>query len=74
MSSHGFARGEYKYWAYPLPEAVAGTLYPHLVEVVNRWNQAIKIDVRYPTDHAEYLEQCHEAVAAGFCGFLNRIA
>jgi hypothetical protein len=53
---------------------VAGTLYPHLVEVVNRWNQAIKIDVRYPTDHAEYLEQCHEAVAAGFCGFLNRIA
>jgi hypothetical protein len=64
MSRHGFGRGEYKYWAYPLPEAVAtlrGALYPHLAEVANRWNQTMKIVVRYPADHAEYLEQCHEA-------------
>ena len=63
MSRHGFGRGEYKYWAYPLPEAVATlrcALYPHLAEVANRWNQTMQIDVRYPADHTEYLEQCHE--------------
>jgi uncharacterized protein len=63
MSRHGFGRGEYKYWAHPLPEAVATlrcALYPHLAEVANRWNQTMQIDVRYPADHTEYLEQCHE--------------
>jgi len=63
MARHGFGRGEYKYWAYPLPEAVATlrcALYPHLAEVANRWNQTMQIDVRYPADHTEYLEQCHE--------------
>jgi hypothetical protein len=64
MARHGFGRGEYKYWAYPLPETVAalrGTLYPHLSGVANRWNQTLGIDVHYPADHAEYLERCHEA-------------
>jgi hypothetical protein len=64
MARHGFGRGEYKYWAYPLPEAVAalrGTFYPYLSGVANRWNETLGIDVRYPEDHAEYLERCHEA-------------
>ena len=64
MARHGFGRGEYKYWAYPLPEEVATlrrTLYPHLSGVANRWNQTLGIDVQYPEDHAEYLERCHEA-------------
>ena len=64
MARHGFGRGEYKYWAYPLPEAVAtlrNELYPRLAGVANRWNQTLGIDDRYPADHGEYLERCHEA-------------
>jgi hypothetical protein len=64
MARHGFGRGEYKYFAYPLPEPVAalrGTLYPPLAEIANRWNEAMAIDLRYPQDHADYLARCHQA-------------
>ena len=64
MARHGFGRGEYKYWAYPLPktiETLRATLYPQLAAVANRWNQIMKIDVRYPATHAAFLEQCHGA-------------
>jgi uncharacterized protein len=64
MARHGFGRGEYKYFAYPLPELVAGlrtALYPRLAEVANRWNEAMGIDARYPPDHAEFLDRCHQA-------------
>ena len=64
MARHGFGRGEYKYWSYPLPdtiEALRTALYPHLAGVANRWNRSMKIDVQYPETHAEYLEQCHQA-------------
>ncbi|HSZ64680.1 MAG TPA: 2OG-Fe(II) oxygenase [Xanthobacteraceae bacterium] len=64
MSRHGFGRGEYKYFAYPLPDIVTelrGSLYPPLAEVANGWNAAMGLDVRYPTDHAAYLKRCHKA-------------
>ena len=64
MARHGFGRGEYKYFAYPLPEAVAvlrAALYPPLAEIANRWNQAMAIDLRYPREHASYLARCREA-------------
>jgi hypothetical protein len=64
MARHGFGRGEYKYWSYPLPEIVADlrtALYPPLAEVANRWNQSMEIDVNYPGTHEEYLERCHAA-------------
>jgi len=64
MSRHGFGRGEYKYFGYPLPEIVAAlraALYPPLAEIANRWNAAMGIGVRYPPTHASYLARCHAA-------------
>ena len=64
MARHGFGRGEYQYFRYPLPDLVAdlrAALYPHLCGVANRWNQAMGIDVRYPREHAAFLKRCHEA-------------
>jgi hypothetical protein len=64
MARHGFGRGEYKYFAYPLPKVVVDlrtSLYPALAEVANRWNVALKIDTTFPLDHAEFLKRCHEA-------------
>lgn len=64
MARHGFGQGEYGYFAYPLPEAVATlrrSLYPQLAAVANRWNEAMGIAVRYPDEHAAYLKRCHAA-------------
>ena len=64
MARHGYGRGEYKYFAYPLPEIVAdlrAALYPRLADTANRWNAAMRIDVQYPQTHAEYLARCHAA-------------
>jgi uncharacterized protein len=64
MARHGFGRGEYKYFAYPLPETVAAlrtALYGPLAAIANRWNEVMGIDARYPGDHSSYLERCHRA-------------
>lgn len=64
MSRHGFGRGEYKYFAYPLPDVVAGlrgSLYPPLAEIANRWNEALGIDIRFPAKHDEFLKRCRQA-------------
>jgi len=64
MARHGFGRGEYQYFAYPLPDPVASLrtrLYPHLAPVANHWNRAMKIEVAYPDEHAEFVRRCHAA-------------
>ncbi|HEX7360527.1 MAG TPA: 2OG-Fe(II) oxygenase [Bryobacteraceae bacterium] len=64
MARHGFGRGEYKYFQYPLPDLVANlraTVYPQLVPIANRWNAAMHIDVRYPEEHADFIQRCREA-------------
>jgi len=64
MARHGFGRGEYQYFAYPLPGLVAelrDTLYARLAPVADRWNAAMGIGVRYPATHAAFVERCHHA-------------
>ena len=64
MAQHGFGRGEYQYFNYPLPapvEALRTGAYPHLVPLADRWNEAMGIDVRYPPTHAGFLARCHAA-------------
>lgn len=64
MGQHGFGRGEYKYFAYPLPDLIASlrtTIYSHLAPVANRWNEAMGIDIQYPDSHADFIARCHAA-------------
>lgn len=64
MGRYGFGRGEYKYFSYPLPPLVAGlreALYRRLAPIANRWNEAMRLDVRYPAEHADFITRCHDA-------------
>jgi uncharacterized protein len=64
MGRHGFGRGEYKYFSYPLPQPIADmrpVLYGRLVDVANRWNEAMGIAIRYPEQHDAFLKRCHAA-------------
>jgi uncharacterized protein len=64
MARHGFGRGEYKYFGYPLPglvESFRSALYPRLVPIANRWYDAMGIDVRFPDRHADFIDRCHSA-------------
>lgn len=64
MARHGFGRGEYRYFSYPLPDIIVDlrvSLYPYLVPIANYWNELMGIDVRYPKDHKKFIERCHMA-------------
>jgi uncharacterized protein len=64
MERHGFGRGEYKYFAYPLPDLIAGlrtSVYPRLVPIANHWHETMGVESRFPDDHGEFLSRCHQA-------------
>ena len=64
MARHGFGKGEYKYFSYPLPAEIMTlrqALYPKLAPVANAWNERMGIEARFPQDHADYLGRCHTA-------------
>jgi hypothetical protein len=64
MARHGFGRGEYKYFRYPLPDLITELrteLYRRLAPLANQWNESMGIDVRYPGEHADFIERCHQA-------------
>src|SRR5258706_12600795 len=64
MGRHGFGRGEYKYFRYPLPDLIGrlrASLYPRLAPIANRWASAMPLAVTYPARHAQVLKRCHAA-------------
>lgn len=64
MARHGFGRGEYKYFAYPLPpllDELRHALYPPLAAIANRWNALMRVDVQYPDELEAFLDRCHRA-------------
>ncbi len=64
MARHGFGRGEYKYFTYPLPDKVAAlrtALYPRLAPIANRWSASLGLQERYPDAHADFITRCHNA-------------
>src|SRR5579863_4742904 len=64
MAKHGFGRGEYRYFKYPLPESIEDlrtALYPHLAQVANHWNEQLGDDRRYPGELGDFLKLCHGA-------------
>jgi hypothetical protein len=64
MARHGFGKGEYRYFRYPLPDVIEGlrtALYPRLAAVANDWNEKMGVAQRYPADHSAFLERCHGA-------------
>ena len=64
MARHGFGRGEYQYFRYPLPpplQEMREQLYTHLVPLANRWNAAMDVEASYPERHEAFLQRCHAA-------------
>ena len=64
MARHGFGRGEYRYFSYPLPDLVQTlrtALYPKLAPIANGWHDRMGMAVRFPATHAEFLKRCHDA-------------
>jgi uncharacterized protein len=64
MARHGFGRGEYKYFSYPLPpliQALRTAAYPHLVPIANQWHERMHKEARFPEDHTKFLVRCHKA-------------
>ncbi|MGB7975922.1 MAG: 2OG-Fe(II) oxygenase [Roseiarcus sp.] len=64
MAKHGFGKGEYKYFAYPLPDPIVALrrgFYARLAPIADRWNEAMGVSVRYPGQHDAFLARCHAA-------------
>lgn len=63
MQRYRFGKGEYKYFAYPLPpviQALRSTWYSQLVPIANNWMSVLNIDIAYPDSHETFLAQCHK--------------
>jgi hypothetical protein len=63
MAKHGFGRGEYKYFAYLLPEPIVALrrgFYSRLAPIADKWNEAMGVSVRYPAEHDAFLARCRE--------------
>lgn len=63
MERHAYGKGEYKYFAYPLPgliQQLRQSIYPHLAPVANNWMQQLNKDQTFPDIHEELISLCHQ--------------
>lgn len=64
MARHRFGRGQYRYFAHPLPSAVAelrASFWPHLLPVARDWAARLQQTAPWPDDFDAWLGQCHDA-------------
>ena len=64
MARHGFGRGEYRYFDYPLPPLIGAlreSLYARLAPVANRWYDAMGMTARFPDRHFAFIDRCKAA-------------
>ncbi|MFI5317667.1 MAG: 2OG-Fe(II) oxygenase [Myxococcota bacterium] len=64
MQQHGFGRGEYRYFQYPLPalvQSLRAELYAALAPIANRWRAQLGQPSEFPATLEAYLERCHAA-------------
>jgi hypothetical protein len=64
MERHGYGRGQYRYFSYPLPPLVTelrAAFYRQLAPMANRWHERMGFEVRFPAEHREFLDRCHVA-------------
>lgn len=63
MARHGFGKGEYRYFKYPLPKLLASlrtALYSRLAPIANQWSERMGEETRYPAEHVDFLKRCHD--------------
>jgi hypothetical protein len=62
MQRYNFGRGEYKYFAYPLPDLITSlrqSFYKSLLPVAKAWADRLKIAADFPKTHDDYIKHCH---------------
>jgi hypothetical protein len=63
MARHGFGKGEYRYFKYPLPNLIGDlrtALYSRLAPIANQWSERMGEDARFPAEHVDFLKRCHD--------------
>jgi len=63
MARYRFGRGDYKYFAYPLPPLVQQLRehsYRYLAPIANRWNRELRVREVFPAEHSDLLAICQK--------------
>lgn len=64
MARHRYGQGQYRYFAYPLPEIVTelrAAFYRRLLPIARDWAEKLGRPAPWPDDFDEWLDRCHHA-------------